>query len=1023
MNITSFSLKKNVLVISIMIVIIFSGISLFDSMPRDDMPPFLVRMVSIVTIFPGASPDRVEKLVSDKIEKKLQEVPEVDYITSENRTDISIVYAFIKDSESDLQPIYDRLRRKVEQAKQLLPPDVYSVDFEDEGMADVFGILIGLTAEGFNYVELKEVADDIRNDIIKLHNASKVEVKGFRQERVFVEYNNARLVEVGLTPTILKNIISSTNIIFAGGNIKIGDERIILEPTGNFESIEDIKKIIVLSKQGETLFLGDIADIYRAYVEPRQSIVRINSKRGLVISVNVKKGGNIISLGQEVRQVINKYKQTLPWGFKVERIVSQDLVVEKSVKDFQGNLIQAVVVVLLVMLFFLGIRTGLVVASLIPMTIAASFLLMAIFDVGLNKVSLASLIIALGMLVDNAIVVSEAILVKMENGEKATDAAISSSKELFIPLLTSSLTTSAAFLSFFLAESVMGEIMGELFLVVSFALFSSWLISMTIIPMLCVYFLKVKKTLSTKKSVKKNRLEINYLKLLKLVLSKRLIFISIIILLFIISLWAFQFLPFIFMPHSERPLVTATIDLPLGSTIEKTEQVIANIEKFLVDSLSASQENKEGVESYSSFIGEGAPKYDIGYQPPEQLPSSAHILINTTSDKANSIVIKKLDSYIQENLPEVKAKVKKLTTSGGNDNPVEVRISGENIKDLYRITETVKNKMQSIQGIKNIRDDWGPLNKKIIVQIDQTRAQMAGLTSQDIALSLQTSLSGIKTGQFREGEKVIPIFMRQKKSENKTIGDLESMNIFSQMIGVSVPLKQVADLKVVWEATKIKRRDLRKTITISAGFKEGFTAAAITAELQSWLEREKNNWAESIKYDLGGEAEDTAKNMGAVIKYIPLSLFIIILLLIGQFNSIRKTLIILFTIPLGLIGVIFGLLIANSSFGFMAFLGVISLIGIVINNAIVLIDRIQIEINEFNKTPYQAILDSAIQRFRPIALTTATTSLGLIPLWIGGGLMWQPMAITIMFGLLFATVLTLLFVPVLYSILFRVKVV
>ena len=1016
MSITEFAVKNNVVTLSLLFVIVATGLFAFGGLPRDDMPPFLVRVANVVTIFPGASPERMELLISDKIEEVCQEVPEVDHIRSENRTGVSVVTIVIKDSERDLQPIFDKLRRKVDAVRSQLPDGVTSVNFNDEGLADVYGIILGLTADGFTYAEVKKAADAIRDDLIKLPNAAKIKIVGTREERIYLDYDNARLAELGLTQQKLKNIISSTNIVFSGGDVEVGEERIILEPTGNFDLIEDIKKIIVSSEEGELVFLGDIVDIYRGYVEPQKSSVRIDGKPGLAIGVNLKKGGNIIELGREIDARLEYYQTVFPWGFNIVRAASQDEVVEESVQNFLGNLYQAVGVVLLVMLLFLGLRTGLIVASLIPMAIVTTILLMSQVGLGLNQVSLASLIIALGMLVDNAIVVSESIMVKMEKGEKAIDAAIASAKELFMPLLISSLTTSAAFLAFYLAESVMGEIMGELFVVVSFALLSSWLLSMTLIPLLCIYFLKAKPKAE---QAKPNRFQAFYGKILAANLQRPLRFLAGVVVVFAVALWSFRFIPFIFFPDSERALVTVTVDLPLGSTIDKTEAVVKAIENYVIEELLVGEDRAEGVVSFSSYTGEGAPKYDLGYTPPKALPSSAHILLNTSSSAVNQRVIDAVDNFIFQNLPEAKGKVKRLSGGGGGDNAIEIRISGDDPEVLYRLVAETRAKLHSIEGSKNIRDSWGPRTKKFIVDIDQRRARLAGVTSQDIAVSLQTALNGLETGQFREGDKIIPIVMRNNQMEDRRIQDLESMHVYAQQSGKNVPLKQVADMNIEWQTAKILRRDLTRTISVTSGLKSGYTAAEIMDQMTPWLEQQQK--PSGYAYELGGEAENSAKNIGAIMNYLPLSFFIILLLLIGQFNSIRKPLIIFFTIPLGLIGVTFGLLFTGSYFGFMPFLGIISLAGIVINNAIVLIDRIQIEVDEFERTLPDAIVAAAQQRFRPILLTTATTTLGLIPLWIGGGVTWEPMAITIIFGLLFATILTLLVVPVMYRLFFKVS--
>jgi len=1014
---TRFSIKNNVLTLSILVVLVLSGISAFDAMPRDDMPSFLIRYLSVVTSYPGASPQRIENLISDKIEKVVQEVPEVDYITSESRTGISIVSISLKESIFALQPVFDRLRRKVESIQSDLPEGAV-VTIDDE-VGDVFGIIVGLTAEGYSDAEIKEIADDVRDELIKLPEAAKVEINGHQKEKIYVEFNDAKFADIGLTKSKLNDLISKTNIIIPGGEVKVGDQRIILEPTGNFEQINDIGNIIISSKSGRVLRLKDVANIRRGYEEPQKRLVRINGKPGISIAVNLKKEGNIINLGKQVDQKIAKLRQIYPYGVEFERIASQDLTVEKSVNDFLGNLIQAVVVVLIVMLIFLGIRTGAIVASLIPFAIVLTLLLMSVSGTGLNQVTLASLIIALGMLVDNAIVMSESIMVKMENGISAYDSAVESAKELSLPLLTSSITTSAAFMAFFLAESVMGEIMGNIFVVVSFALLGSWLLTLTIITLLCVKGLKVKEKEQQKPGIF-DRLSKYYRKTLFLCVKWPSITVISVLLLFGCSLFLFRFVPFIFMPKSDKAIVTLNFELPIGTAIEKTKKSVKQIETFVKENLLA-QGDKEGVLSWSSYIGEGAPKYDLGYNPPESSPNAAHVLINTTSDAANDIVIQALDHFIFDSFPDAQYRVSRLISGGGSVNPIEVRLAGKDLDTLYRISESVKEKLRQIDGSKNVSDNWGMKAKKLVIDIHPETAQLAGVTNQDIALSLQTILSGAQTGSYREGDKSIPILLKNEASGTLNVEDLETINIYAQQSGKNVSLKQVADIKVAWQPTKILRRDQQRTITIKSEVIKGVTAGQVTAILKAWLAEESKKWGIGYTYELGGDAEGSADAMGAVAKKLPISLFIIVLVLIGQFNSIRKPLIIMLTIPLGLIGVILGLFITNSYLGFMAFLGIISLAGIVINNAIVLLDRIEIEETEYDKSPATAIIDAGTQRFRPILLTTATTSLGLIPLWIGGGLMWEPMAISIIFGLLFATILTLVFVPVLYKILFKVS--
>ena len=1027
MNLTKISIETTRVTTMVLLVILVMGLFSYNQLSRDSMPPYTIRICNVVTQFPGASPERVEELITKRIEEVAQELPELDNVTSESRTGLSIVNVELTPDidKKDLQPVWDRLRRKIESIQDELPDGSRPPNVQDDGIGVVYGIMLGMMGDGFSNAELKEYAENIRDDLVKLDDASEVELKGVQQEQIFVEFDNARLAEIGLTASKLQGFIAGTNIVFSGGQVSMENERIVLEPTGNFESIDDLKRtLIVVGQNGETLELGDIAQIRKGYKSPAQTIVKINGQPGIAISIALKDGANIIRLGEQVDQKVKGYNQSLPVGVQVMRAAAQDYFVDQKVGDFLENVIQSVGIVLLVMLLFLGVRTGLVVASLIPMTIIMTLWLMNMLGVGLNQVSLAALIMALGLLVDNAIVVSESMMVKMEEGMSGTAAAIAASGELMVPLLVSSLTTSAAFLAFFLAENTMGEIMGVLFVVISLALLSSWLLAMTMVPLLGSYFIKVKPKAEIEEAQKKglfDRLNQYYGALLKGILKRPMLFVIAIIVLFVGSLSLFGRLPFIFFPDSDRKLVTLDLNLPLGTKIERTQEVVETIEALIKKDLLVPDKTDRGIEDWTSFLGEGPASYDLGYQPGEANSGYVHMLLNTSSFEDNDLVIQVLDSFCFQNFPDAKVRIGPLAGGGGGGSDVAIRVSGGDPAELFRISEQIKLKLNDIPGTKNISDSWGPKIKKFIIDIDQDKANRAGLTNQDIAASLQTTLDGSNAGSFREGDNNIPIIMRNESSSELEVRQLNGINIFSQNSGNSVPLVQVASIVPDWQYAKILRRDLYRSITIECDAQMGYTASNITSVLTPWLDETAASWKSGYKYELGGESEQSSEAMGAVGAKLPLAGFIIILLLILQFNSFRKTFIVLCTIPLGIIGVILGLLGFNSYFGFMAFLGVISLAGIVINNAIVLIDRVKIEMEENGLRPYEAIIEAAQQRFRPILLTTFTTTLGLIPLYLGGGLMWEPMAIAIMIGLLFATVITLLFVPVVYKMLFRVK--
>lgn len=1004
--------------------IIIMGLVLYSSLARDSMPPYTVRVATVVSQFPGASPERVEQLVTDKIEKVAQELPELKEVASTSRTGLSIVSVTLKDEvgPDELQAVWDRLRRKLNGIEGL--PQNVTPNLNDDGIGDVYGIVVGLVSDGFSYADMKEYADDLKDDLIKLPDAAKVEMGGEQEERVFVEYQDAVLNEYGLTSNKLQSIIGSLNILSSGGQINLEEERIILEPTGNFNSIDDLKRTLIPVGDGSQLiYLEDIARVEKGYIDPSRQLIRVNGKSAISLHINLKKGANVIQLGEDVNRVMEAWQGKLPVGLDLIRLSSLDDYIDFKISDFIVNLMQSIGIVFIVMLIFLGLRTGSVIASLIPIVTIMTLMLMGVIGVGLNQVTLAALIMALGMMVDNAIVVAETIMVKMENGIEAKKAAIDACSELFMPLLISTLTTSAAFLSFYLAESTMGDIVGPIFVVISLALISSWLIALTVITMFCYLFLKVKKKGEAKPGLVDraiNWIKGYYEKLILFALHKKALVMLVIFLCFFASLFGFTKIPFLFFPDSDRNMITIDINLPLGTRIESTAAVVEGLEKYMTDSLLVNENRVNGIASWSSYIGEGPESYDLGYAPDEANSSYAHLLVNTSSAEFNNAVIEKLDAYGFNAFPGADIKVGPLGAGGGGV-PIEIKVSGDDPDQLAVIAESVKKRLTQITGTKNVKDDWGPKSKKFVISIDQARAQSAGITSQDIATSLRTVLDGFNTGEYREDDKSIPIILRSDGSQQQTLESLETINVFGQSNGRSVPLIQVASIIPQWQYSKIKRLDIFRTVVISSELKPTGNAAAITEEITPWLEAERENWPAGYGYKFGGDAENTADNMGAVIKYLPLSGFIIVLLLIIQFNSFRKMVMVCCTIPLAIIGVVIGLLTFGEPFGFMPFLGVISLAGIIINNAIVLVDRMEIEQNDYGRSVQDSVIVACLQRFRPILLATFTTVLGLLPLYLSGGEMWEGMAVSIMIGLLFGTVITLVFIPSFYSILFKVS--
>lgn len=1021
MNITGLVFKNNRVTILSLFIILILGLVEYQNLSRDSMPSFTIRAASVITKFPGATPERVEALVTDKVEKALQEIPEVKTIVSTNRTGLSVIKIVLNDDveKSRIQSIWDLSRRKIESIQGDLPSGIYGPNVEDEDIGQVYGIFVGIESDNFEYAEIKAQADKLRNKLIVLDDAAKVVLGGETEQRIYIDYEDAKLAKLGISASKIENTISQSNIIIPSGQIALGKEQITVETSGSFESIAALENLLIPVKNNELLPLGDITTIKESYESPRKNIVRINGQEALGLYVSLKKDSNIINLGNDIDEVLVDFNKELPIGLKALRIVSQDLDVQKKISVFVKNLLQSVVIVLLVVLLVLGGRAGIVISSIIPCTIITTFWIMSLFNIGLNQVTLASLIMALGLLVDNGIVMTESLIEKLEEGQTKFEAAVNSCKEFIFPLLISSLTTCAAFMSFYLAQSVMGEIMGNIFKVISITLLSSWLIAFTIIPLLGTLLLKVKKQETEHKTIFDN-FRGYYNSFLNKTLDKPILVITSIFILFVVAVYGFLNVPSIFMPPSDRQLVTLELELPLGTKIEETDAQVAKIESFIKDSLLVEEIDKPGIESWSSYIGQGPKPFDLGYSQDQPNSSYAYMLINTNSAEANQIVINSLDRFTENDLFNANVKVKRLAGPGASDVPIEVRVFGDNPEELFLISDQIKKKLTQIKGTKNVADNWGPKIKKVFIDIDDGKLARAGLTNQDVALSLNIALSGYKIGDYRESENTIPIVLENNNSKTINFEQLETLMVYSQITGQNVPLTQVANISLEWVFAKILRRNLKRSINIESQISENALSSEIIKELEPWLDEQSKSWKSGYSYELGGDAESGNDAMSAIAEKLPLSFAIIILLLVLQFNSLRNSIIILSTIPLAIVGVSFGLLATNSFFSFTAFLGVISLAGIIINDAIVLVDKINVEI-ALGKSLEEGIKKAANDRFSPILLTTLTTSCGIIPLWTGGGDLWSPMAISIIFGLLFATLILLIFVPVIYKVLFRRK--
>ncbi|MEM9189952.1 MAG: efflux RND transporter permease subunit [Myxococcota bacterium] len=1018
MSLTSAALKNNRVTGTVIVVLITAGVSAYFGMPQQLDPGFIVRNAQVVTRFPGASPDRVEQLVTDPIEQAVQSIPELDFVSSTSRTGVSVVTVAVREEFKDVRPIWDNLRRKVEAVEGDLPAGIQGPEINDE-LGDTYPILFSMTGDGFSDRELAEYAETIRDELLHLDGVGKVDVLGDQEERVFVEYENARLRSLGLSPGQLQQALASRNIIMPGGQIDIGPERLSLEPSGNFLSVEDLRRTLIQLPGGGLAYLGDITTITRAYVDPPQGIVTVEGQRALTFAISMSDGDNLVELGEHIRAYFDALPAKYPHGIDFETTYYQPKDVQDKVDEFLGNVLQAVGIVLVVMLLTLGFRTGLIVSSLIPTAMIITIFILSLIGETINQMSLAALIIALGLLVDNAIVVSETIVVRMNAGMKAFQAAVSACRELQTPLLVSSLTTAAAFLPIYLAESAVGEYTGALFTVVSITLLVSWGLALTMTPLLCTLFLRASK--NDGKVPFAGAFYRIYRESLHAVLRFRWASLGLVIAIFIGSLQLWQFIPQIFFPSQGSPFFMAALNLPAGTSIETTQQMARETDRFIRDELMVGEDGESGITSWTTFIGETPPPFTLGYSPSPSLGGYCELMVHTNDAEAVDRIMARLQRFVLENYPDVHPHIRPLSAGPPVDKPVQIRISGPETDEVFRIVDQVKEELGTISGTENIDDNWGVREKKLLVTVDEERARRAGVSNEDVARAMQAFLSGMETTRYREDDESIPIVVRSIGADRRDLDRVRNLTVFSQT-GTTVPLSQVADVSLAWQPAAVLRRDRYRTVTVEAGVFGEVVANDVFTEIQPFLEELEADWEPGYRWEFGGEFESSVKANASIGEKLPIAGLIIVLLLVAQFNSLRKPVIVLSSIVLALIGVVVGLLIMESSFGFMTLLGVVSLAGIVINNAIVLLDRIQLEIGEAGLPPSRAVIEAAQQRVRPILLTTATTVASLIPLYLSGSEMWKPMAVAIMYGLVFSTFLTLLVVPLVYSILYRVPV-
>lgn len=1007
---TSFSLDHNRVFLLAALIIFIAGPLSFISHPSREDPEITIRTALVSVSYPGMAPERFENLITRKLEEKIREIPEVEEILSTTQTGKAIIRVNVFEKYFDMERIWNDLRNKIDDVKPDLPEGTQG-PFVNDDYGNVAMATIALTGEGYSLAEMRDTARTLRDRLYAISGIRKIELFGIEEERIFIEFNLTRLSQMNLSPTVISDTLAKQNIILPGGNVEAGPLSLTVEPTGSFKNVDDISNLTIEipNTQGQVAYLRDIADIRRAYVDPPEAPVLFNGKPAIVLSVAMVDKFDTFEFGRKLTAFIKNYEQTLPIGYALKFITYQPDDIATAIYGVINNLWQTIAIVLAVVMIFLGSRSGLIVGGvMVPLTMLATLLFMRYIGIELERMSLATLIISLGLLVDNGIVIVEEITRRLGDGENRREAVIATGQGLAIPLLSSSLTTIFAFMPLVLSESTAGEYTRSISLVIAITLLSSWFIALTIVPLLSYWLIKRPAGAGDGESETSGPFAIiqeRYRTLLDFILHNRLIFLGVIAGLFVLSQITFNYVPKVFFPNSERTEIQLLVDHRVGTTTRTSLATTRKITTWLADK----KLNPEVLNTVA-YVADGGPRFYLGLNPPDPDPHRAYILVNVRTPGDVAPAIAKYASEAIKRFPEVRIQVKPLSLGPAEAGLVQYRIAGPDPRVLKRISDKLTSAMLKVPGARNIKDDWENMTVKLIVKIDQSRARRLGITSEDIARTLNALLTGNAATDYRENDLSIPVIMRAEEADRTNIGRIRTLQI-PTADGKSIPLTQLATFDGEPEYPMIQRRDQVRTITIE-GKSVLQTAAEFHASLKPVLDDLKI--PPGYTFEVAGEIADSAEAQGSLFKYMPLAFGLIVLVLVWQFGSYRRTSIVLLTIPLAIIGISYGLFIApGANFGFMALLGFLALAGIIINNGIVLIDRIEIERAEGLELK-AAIQSACDKRLRPILMTTATTILGLAPIILSKDILFYDLAVVISGGLIIGTILTLGFVPMLY---------
>jgi multidrug efflux pump len=1040
-NLSEWALKHQTLVLYMMLMLTISGLLAYTKLGQSEDPPFTFKVMLVHTTWPGASAVEVEQQITDKLEKKIQEVPHLGYSSSYSRPGESMIFVVIKDDtvSKDIPEIWYQVRKKVSDIRNTLPQNIESLTFNDE-FSDVYGSMYALTGDGFDNFALKKQAEIIRAELLNTPDVAKVDFFGERKQRIFIELSNAKLSTLGVSTTTLIGILQTQNAVVKGGTFDSPKERIRVEVSGRYNTLEELREIR-LRANNQDFRLGDVARVYRGYEDPPVSTVRYNGKETLLLGVSMRQGGDVIALGHELDKRIVRIQQNLPVGLSFETVTSQPKIVANSVNDFIESLIEALVIVLGVSLLSLGWRTGIVVAISIPVVLAATFLVMNSLDIGLHKISLGALILALGLLVDDAIISVEMMASKMEQGWDRVRAASFAYTSTAMPMLTGTLVTVAGFLPIATATSSTGEYTRSIFQVSAIALILSWFAAVIFVPYLGYHLLPDYAHAPKPSKFKlwfRNKLGLTeaagnnhhhdiyntkfyraFRQLLTTCVRYRKTVIVITLVLFVLSIAGFSKVQQQFFPDSTRLEITVDLRLTEGASYQATNDEVKKLESWLRQwDKDRQSKHLAGLDNFVAYIGIGSPRYYLPLDIQLAHRGFAQFVILTKNLEEREALRSDLLKLFETDFPSLRASVLRLENGPPVGFPVQFRVNGNDLPKIREISHKIADIMRANPNLANVQLGWEEPSKVMKVSIDQSKARLLGVSSVDIANMINGAMSELYITEFREGNERIDLVARGDEVERTKLSRLPNLMINSQS-GTSVPLSQIATITSEFEEGARWRRNRVPSITVRAHLRGHMQAPVVSAQIEEKLGEIKASLPLGITLETGGAVEESAKGGASVAKGFPLFLVVVLTLLILQLQSFSRVFLVLLTAPLGLIGVTIALLAFDKPFGFVAMLGTIALSGMIMRNSLILVD--QIDQDKATGMPeWQAIIESTIRRFRPIVLTAAAAILAMIPLT--KSVFFGPMAVAIMGGLAIATVLTVLFLPALYAAWFRVKV-